>query len=318
MEQFVADVAAFARHLQANMPGVKIVLFGCSNAGLIAALARKEHRDIFIGAVTSSTAFKFKLANDEFYSFVSQELSNPSLGGSPQCLATLTNAHMDFVKSMETAEGRREVEKKLEICDGILDVVNNQIYTTIEANLLGVDLQYNDPRTNVDYRNIKKICGRLTEGSDAALDKLADIYNTNQPLPPLHCRGITASDVIDLFKNRMDNSPARLGFFEKCNTEGFLECSRGSCAFYTSKSWVDFWLMACKEGFGLSKDEILKNIADFQRYVKKDLNKTRNILSINGDADPWYPSSITKARKGLDVMWVKGASHCYWCTHSNE
>ncbi|KAF4672860.1 Thymus-specific serine protease [Perkinsus chesapeaki] len=310
MEQIIADVAAFGTNLQAKNPGVKI---------LIAALARKKHGDIFIGAVTSSTPFKFKLANDEYNSVLSQDLSSPSLGGSPQCLTTLTNAHMDFAKSMETAEGRREVEKKLKICDGILEDVNNQIYTTVMGNLLGTSLQYNDPGCTENYCNIKKICDRLTRGSDAALDKLADIYNTNKPLKPgYYCRRKTARLFIVTLKNRMSNSSRRLGYFDACNIAGFPECSSGSCPFYTSKSWVDFYLMLCKEGFGLSKDEILKNIADFQQYVEKDLDKTTNILSINGDADPWYPSSITKARMGLDIMWVKGASHCYWCGHSDK
>ncbi|KAF4654910.1 Thymus-specific serine protease [Perkinsus chesapeaki] len=222
--------------------------------------------------------------------------------------------------SMETAEGRREVEEKLRICAGVLEDVKNQTYITVDAGLLGMELQNSDPNCGLRilYCNIKRICDRLTKGSDPALDKLADIYNTNQPLKPGYCRMLSARLFFDLLKNRMDNSPLRLGFFGKCNTQGFLECSRGSCPFYTTKSSVDFWLMACKEGFGLSKDEILKNIADFQRYIEKDLDKTTNILSINGDADPWYPSSITEARKGLDVMWVKGASHCYWCGHSDK
>ncbi|KAF4675744.1 Thymus-specific serine protease [Perkinsus chesapeaki] len=319
MEQIVADVAAFGKDLQAKVPGVKIVLFGCSTAGLIAALARQKHRDIFIGAVTSSTAFKFKLANDVYYPVLSQDLSNPSLGGSPQCLATLTNAHMDFANSMGTAGGRREVEKKLKICDGLLEDVNDQIYTTTEGNLLGTNLQYNDPTCIKDYCNIRKICDRLTKGSDAALDKLADIYNTNQPTEPGSCRKRTARGLIDLLKNRMVESPRRLSAFYICNTRGLLaECSRGSCPFYTNKSWIDFWLMVCEEGFGLSRDEMLKNIGGFQQYVEESLNKATNILSINGDADPWYPSSITKARAGLEVMWVKGASHCYWCAHSDK
>ncbi|KAF4646559.1 Thymus-specific serine protease, partial [Perkinsus chesapeaki] len=99
-----------------------------------------------------------------YQSVASRQLSRPSLGGSPECLAAVTKAHADFQKMMATPQGRQETENKFRFCPGTLDNVTNQIYITIDGILLGTRIQYNDPTCTEDYCNIKKICQRLAKG----------------------------------------------------------------------------------------------------------------------------------------------------------
>ncbi|KAF4649497.1 Thymus-specific serine protease, partial [Perkinsus chesapeaki] len=62
--QSVEDVALFGRRLREETPNMKIVVFGCSTSGTVAAMARVHHPDIFLGAVLSSPGLKFKLVDD--------------------------------------------------------------------------------------------------------------------------------------------------------------------------------------------------------------------------------------------------------------
>ncbi|KAF4660410.1 Thymus-specific serine protease [Perkinsus chesapeaki] len=282
VEQMVGDVARFGGYLHTKVDNLKIILFGCSQAGMITAVAHQRHPEIFAGAVSSASPFKFELVDYKYNPVLSSDLANQYLGGSPQCLNLVGEAHTEFASSMVTAEGRRQVETKFGFCEEYMDDVNNQAYT------------------------------------GAALDRLAVIFNTNRPLKPGSCRKSGVKDLTNMLRNKMVLTRDMLAVFQICRNRGLIaECVEHKCPFCTSASWVDFWLMVCEEGFGISKAEVEKNVADLQAYVNK-LSGATNILSINGDADPWYPSSITQEREGLQVMWVKGASHCYWCTHENE
>ncbi|KAF4661429.1 Thymus-specific serine protease [Perkinsus chesapeaki] len=305
---------------------------------MIAALARQRHPKIFAGAVASSTPFKITPIDVKYWPHVAKDFSNPHLGGSPACVDVLTEAHQEYAQALKKVKGRRAVEEKFRYCDRYLEDVNNQIFSAIGGRLLGMSPQYNDPHRATDYHNIEKICGRLTNGrqgralsaevskllgylfSESSLDKLADIRNTNEPIPPGRCRGAPFRAFINLLRDSMSRDPDRLDLFHTCDSQGLFGSCDGSrtCPFYTKTNWVDFYLMVCKEGFGVSKDQFLRNVKDLQEYVGEDLHGANNILLINGDADPWYPSGITKGRPGLQVINVPDASHCFWCNMQNE
>ncbi|KAF4674402.1 Thymus-specific serine protease [Perkinsus chesapeaki] len=312
--QRVEDIAYLGRQLQEKFPNIKIVVFGCSTAGIIAGTAREKHSDVFIGAVVSSAPTNVKLIDDMYTLVEARDLSRPSLGGSPQCLAAVTKAHADFQKMMATPQGRQETENKFRFCPGTFDNVTNQLYATFGGNLFGFFLLYNDPTCTKDYCNIKRICQRLAKGSESVLDKLADIHNTNVPIKPGFCREGSIDLLMKVLRDANSSWKLRLDQFFVCYSRGLLtECKPGSCPFYTRGTGIDFWLMVCKEGFGLSRDDILESLERTQEYVGGNLHGATNILSINGDTDPWYPTSITKRRASLDVLRVKDEAHCAWC-----
>ncbi|KAF4673795.1 Thymus-specific serine protease [Perkinsus chesapeaki] len=161
---------------------LKILLFGYSYTGTLAAWARQQYPTSVTGAVASSSPFDIKVANDAYNSVAAADFERYDLGGSSACLSEVTKAHQAFSDALGSPEGQQKLEGTFRICRGNLATKNNQFLAAGSSALLGVPIQYNDPACQGKYCNIAKICERFTSGGDAPLEKLADIFNTNKPL----------------------------------------------------------------------------------------------------------------------------------------
>ncbi|KAF4717483.1 Thymus-specific serine protease, partial [Perkinsus olseni] len=64
--------------------------------------------------------------------------------------------------------------------------------------------------------------------------------------------------------------------------------------------------------FGLTQGSAETN----QRYGGKSVNNTDNILSINGDVDPWLGLSVTQSQPGSPAIVIPGAGHALWALMS--
>ncbi|KAF4672016.1 Thymus-specific serine protease [Perkinsus chesapeaki] len=299
---------------------MKIVLFGSSYTGSLASWARQLYPDLFIGAVASASPFDIKVAYDPYDSVAADDFSNPELGGSPQCLAEVTKAHAAFADILGTPGGRRMLEQKFHICRGTLDNRGNQLLATQGSTLLDFDLQSNDPSCSKDYCNIARICRRFTTGQEAALDKLAAVYNTNYPIPSTKCHDYDWSQELRELEDSRNSGARRLRALIGCNGRGlFVTCDESNrCPFMRSTDRLSHRLERCDRGFGISEEEVRQKVTEvYRKYGGKGLHNTTNVISINGNADPWYPVSITQKQPGVDVLMVEGASHCYWSLHEN-
>ncbi|KAF4669781.1 potassium channel tetramerization domain containing [Perkinsus chesapeaki] len=279
--QSVKDAVLFGEEMKERLPGVRIILFGCSHGGMIAALARKYSTEIFDGAIVSSAPLKLQLEYKQYAEILGEDFSNKKLGGSDQCLRVLRDAHIDIGGKLGSPEGRELLVEKFGLCHGDLEEQQLQESFTINGRTTGVNLLYNDPKCRKDYCNIQRICARLTTRKEPPLDALADIYKTNRPSG--RCLAKTVWSAIARYKNDKNCGGRRINVFDTCASTGLLPtCSH-----------------------------IRERIEELRAYVG-DFRSTTNILSINGNADPWYPSSIHEEGEGPEVELVQGASHYYW------
>ncbi|KAF4677174.1 Endoplasmic reticulum mannosyl-oligosaccharide 1,2-alpha-mannosidase [Perkinsus chesapeaki] len=311
--QSVEDIALFGEAIKNSVMGIKIILFGCSSAGTIAALARKYYPHIFDGAIVSSAPLKLQLKNEKYAEVLRNDFSNPKVGGSDTCLGVLRDAHETIGERLRSADGRRYLESKFNLCEGDLESQQAQRLLTIYGSATGVALQNNNPLCETDYCNIEKICRRLTTGKDSPLDMLAAIHRAN--IPERSCSSEIIRERVTKFKDVNNSDSNKITWFGICSSRGLLaSCQQPTCPFVTSDGddWFNLLIWFCSEGFRISEKEVLEGVQELIEYVG-DFRSTTNILSINGDADPWYPSSIFKEGEGPEVEMVQGASHCYWC-----
>ncbi|KAF4651414.1 Thymus-specific serine protease [Perkinsus chesapeaki] len=277
----------------------------------VAALARKYYPLTFDGAILSSAPLKFQLEDPEYTKVLGKDFSNRGLGGSTQCLSALKEAHSAIGEKLASPEGRRQLEKTFNIHEGDLEAREVQTAFTLHGRSTGLVVQNNDPLCKGEYCNVEKVCKKLTEGP-TPLDMLATIYKARH-------RGDLAAGVKEYLARLKDEkipSADRMREFRICSSRGLIStCNSATCSFFTrsENSWFDYGTWLCREGFGISKEDILQGVEELRKYVG-DFRNTTNILSINGDADPWYPSSIFREGEGPEVQMVGNASHCYWCS----
>ncbi|KAF4659814.1 Thymus-specific serine protease [Perkinsus chesapeaki] len=221
----------------------------------IAASARKYYPDVFDGAIVSSAPLKFQLEMPTYTEVLTKDFINSDLGGSSECLTVLKDAHSAIGEKLGSPEGRRKLEKTLDIHEGDLGTRKVQTLLTFNGLLTGADLQYNDPLCEEEYCNIQKICKKFTEGGATPLDMLATIYKASKPT-----RGLAALLKASLaeLKDAKSSGDGRMSQFHTCSSEGLLlTCDSAACPFFTriENSWLDYGTWLCQEGFGISKED---------------------------------------------------------------
>ncbi|KAF4675446.1 Thymus-specific serine protease [Perkinsus chesapeaki] len=145
--QSVQDVVVVGQNIKSSLPGIRIILFGCSAGGTVAALARKYYPLTFDGAILSSAPLKFQLENPEY--------------------GHLKEAHSAIGEKLASPEGRRQLEKTFDIHEGDLETREAQTTLTLLGQSTGLVVQNNDPLCKGEYCKVKKVCKKLTEGGDA-------------------------------------------------------------------------------------------------------------------------------------------------------
>ncbi|KAF4681824.1 Thymus-specific serine protease [Perkinsus olseni] len=111
----------------------------------------------------------------------------------------------------------------------------------------------------------------------------------------------------------------KLHWFLKCTQfPTFDTCSTGSqCPWVRMDDSLKYFFSICEDAFDITHEEIVRGSAETnQRYGGKSVNNTDNILSINGDVDPWLGLSVTQSQPGSPAIVIPGAGHALWALMS--
>ncbi|KAF4662481.1 hypothetical protein FOL47_006216 [Perkinsus chesapeaki] len=311
IHQTVEDCPTILPHRKEhlNAPNLKIILFGDSYPGALAAWVRQKHPAQFVGAVSSSSAFDVQLALEKYSTIEADDLSNKNLGGSEACLEKVVKAHKTFGDWLGSADKGRQLERKFKLCKNQLEARSNQIalYSSqIESwsdRLLGIFVQENDPECKEVYCNIERVCKRLGETEDP-LDAVASVYLVNNPVPAGACRLVEWPFLMKRLTDPHNKSGERMREFVYCR--GFAQrqpCTeKNNCPWLRTDDVLKQAITAC-EAFDISEEKLKKYVAEVQtEYGGKELSGATNILSINGGADPWISASITEDKVGVRAL----------------
>ncbi|KAF4663934.1 Thymus-specific serine protease [Perkinsus olseni] len=338
-EQFIEDMQRLAEHLRNRILGrwkapPKFVIFGNSLTGRVATWARVTYPRVFVGAVASSSAVEgvveckdnivcFPSFNDR----VAAAFANEIIGGSPECLQAVTRAHEIFGNHLHTAAGRKQLVEIFGLSEGDLDDPRDQWMRTGNG-LLGFAVKANDPTCPDPYCNVAKICEKMVAvaaeavaGSESEeqrwLEALATIENANTP--PSNDKTPNIKARIEWVRNSATRGHDKLHWFLKCTQfPTFDTCSTGSqCPWVRMNDSLKYFFSICEDAFDITREEVARESAETNRkYGGKTLNNTDNILSINGDVDPWLSLSVTQSQPGSPAITIPGAGHALWALMS--
>lgn len=315
-EQALQDVAHFHEHISAQYGLTKRnkwITFGGSYPGMVAALSRLRFPHLIFASVSSSAPLEASVEMPGYNAVVAHSMSARIVGGSDLCLRAIKEGHQAVGEHLQTAEGRRFIEKKFNIClPRALDDVRNQEQFAGDG-VVYLPVQSNDPSCTEDYCNIAKICDHMTDLSlGTPLDRLAALASIQNGG---HCSNPNYESMIAFWSS--PKNPDRTWLYQTCTQWGFYQtCTTGSeCPYTQGLHTLDVDLDLCARAFGVSAQQVTQSVANaLSTFGGKGIQSTR-IFSTNGEIDPWHANSVLRAPNAEELTsWVPGASHHFW-TH---
>ncbi|CEF99283.1 Twin-arginine translocation pathway, signal sequence [Ostreococcus tauri] len=337
--QALEDVVAFVKYV-ADAYGLRttpsddgrngsysrVIAFGGSYPGMLAAWSRVKYPHAIHAAVASSAPIRAELDMRGYYDVVGKALREKDVGGSDACFDAVSETfESELNEALKTPEGRRALETRFNVCgDAALDQFGGRdgFADVLRAMF---PAQNNDPSCEMEDTsclNIAKACTMMTRAETGKrLDALASVVKV------VFGSSCVSLDGAAYMRELMSETPNPLGEGERqwtwqtCTEFAFFQtCEKDSgCPFkldpptmpLSSYQWI------CAQVFGVSAEQT-KNAVERSnaRYGGITPGGTR-ILFPSGSVDPWIANSFvsnTFSPKWEPAFVVPGASHHAW-TH---
>lgn len=317
-EQALGDIATFVQLINEQYkltPSNRWITWGGSYPGMVAALARFRYPHLIYGAVSSSAPLEPVVDMVGYNEVVAESMKAPIVGGSDECLNIIVEGHQEVGNQLQTADGRRSLEKQFNICvPGTLENEKNR--EEFAGNgVVYLPVQSNDPACTTPLCNISSICNYLTTtATGTSIERLAALAKEQSPT----C-GVPSYDAMIKFWASPKN-PDRSWLYQTCTEWGFYQtCNVGTkCPYTQGLHTTDVDYDICLQAFGIPKDQVDAQIQNtLSIYGGDDILGSR-IIFTNGEIDPWRANSVLVPPNAYEpTQWVNGASHHYW-THPSS
>lgn len=334
-QQALEDLAAFLAYASEKYnvrttpraeggPYGRVIAFGGSYPGMLAAWARVKYPHVVHASVASSAPVRAEVDMRGYYDVVGAALREKDVGGSDACYDAVSEAFgRGLNEALKTPEGRRGLEKRFNVCgERALDAFGGR--DAFGEILRAVfPAQSNDPSCAMDDEtcfNIAKACDAMTSKEDT-LDALATYVarvfrGQCVPLESEAYMAMLASTTPD-----PTGDGERQWTWQTCTEFAFFQtCEADSeCPFKLDPPTMPlasyFWI--CAKFFGISEEQTRRAVDSTNaRYGGITPGGTR-ILFPSGSVDPWIANSFTSqtfAPRWEPAFVVPGASHHAW-TH---
>ena len=229
----------------------------------------------------------------------------------------ITQGHATIRSLLDSSEGRRKLEEDFSVCHpNALDDKYNQVEFA-GSGVIYLPIQSNDPACATDYCNIGKICAYITDESSgpAPYDKLVSFSKIQRNDK---CMSASYNAIKESYKSAQN--PGRSWLYQTCSEWGFyMTCHESSkCPYARNLPNLEVSLDLCNEAFGISADDVKKNIAYAnEMYGGASIQGTR-IMFPNGVVDPWSANGVLVSPNSQEpTFMVAGTSHHFW-THTSK
>ena len=347
--QALYDVAAFLTYAADRFgftPDTRVVAFGGSYPGILAAWARLRFPHLVHAAVASSAPVAAVLNFRGYNDAVGSALASPAVGGDAACLGATRAAFAALGDALRTPAGRRSLEAAFPVCAPLAQPRSTNATSSppqpvgplddsVAAAGLTEDLgelfpaQANDPACAKPACSIARVCAvmRGDAGNDAAVDaaattplqRLAALAAVALPAGVCVGQGSVAA-AIELGDITLAGGGGRIWLWQTCTEFGFYQtCDPDSSCPFTSSPWLNdlpSWAAVCRTAFG---DAVASATAAAVAAVATEYGGLRpgssRVMYVNGEFDPWYAASVAvPPGEETPVLLVRGASHHPW-TH---
>lgn len=327
-EQALADVAAFVSFFRTeyNLTAEnKIVTFGGSYPGMMAAWSRLFYPELIHASIASSAPVEAQLDYTGYLNTVAASMANTGVGGSPMCAEILKSGYAEVGEMLLDPSSQATLEADFNVCPGSLENKDNWVvFTETLGGLLPV--QENDPACTTPVCNIDAVCKVATQ--ELAHDStpyaaIVQIYNQAGGA------GGTCLNVSNAAQNAMlaDPNPPRgsgqaldrAWTYLCCTMYAFWQtCEPNSQCLSVSTPFVNniaSYQQGCTAAYGISPQATAAAVKKTNAWSGGATNpKGSRVLWANGGIDPWHVLSVLSPVNGMPTVFDPLSSHHFW-TH---
>mmetsp|Transcript_2166 Transcript_2166/g.4975 ORF Transcript_2166/g.4975 Transcript_2166/m.4975 type:complete len:589 (-) Transcript_2166:29-1795(-) len=317
---FVSTVVVPRAHNQAK---VRVITFGGSYPGMLAAWARLKYPHLVHGAVSNSAPVQAQLDFPEYNDRVSYDLANDEVG---DCLRILEEGHAEIAQlltSSRDVDSREQVATLFNVCGGEATLVDNKnVSAFLGDGVVFVPAQSNDPSCDDRMCNIDHLCSSLIaarEVTGSNVKALAAVSKQQRGNSTACIEVDWEGTIRYLSSDEAKEEGLRSWLWQTCTEFGFYQTceAASSCPYGKGYHTIDLDLEICRRAFGITEGNVWSNVQQsIEQYGGWNIDASR-ILFVNGDIDPWAMLGVDfdhGSSSALSTIWVEGASHHFW-TH---
>eukprot|EP00913_Durusdinium_trenchii_P014786 g13868.t1 len=248
-------------------------------------LQRCEVDELYPGKFAASVASSAPLlAQANFVGYndvVASALTAPSVGGTPECLATYSKGHAEAAEMMKTPMGRRALEKMFNLCGyNPLDNSDNIAYWAGTDGIVSTVPQYNKATCEYTYCNeTLQLMSEFQRAESIARGRKA------------YVESMTLEKKVPGTDPKAGDQFGRLWTYQTCTEFGWYQtCEEGTnCPYTKGYNTIQWALELCQLLFDISPAQVLANIDATNRYYGgSNFPDATKVVFPNGEVDPWH------------------------------
>ncbi|CAN8028153.1 unnamed protein product, partial [Ixodes persulcatus] len=307
VEQALADYAYLLTHLKAHVPGAgdsKVVSFGGSYAGMLAAWFRLKYPHVTTAALASSAPILLFTGMTPCNAF-SQVVTKAFAKESEQCTNAIRTSFEVMRKQAVTDGGAKALKEQFRLCKPLAP----SNYTVLRDwfwDAYAYLAMFNYPYATkvpllVPGHPVKEACKFLEKNFTDDQSLLDGIYQAISVFT--NYTGKTNCNDLP------DSALSLLGGWgiQLCNEMVMPICSNGKTDMFFELPWIIENVTAkCEKTFGLTPDVNKAALI----FGGKNISAASNIIFSNGDLDPWSAGGVlTNLSDSLIALYITEAAH---------
>ncbi|XP_058805527.1 putative serine protease K12H4.7 isoform X2 [Phymastichus coffea] len=298
VDQALADVANFIDNIKfnKNISDSKVVVFGGSYAGNMAAWIRIKYPHLIQGAVASSAPLYAKTEFHEYYELVTTSLKRYDA----DCPTQVQRAFETVEEILASEGGAEKIQSIFNLCKAPNIKSDDDIGFLMNflSEIFAGPVQYN--KVVNGKSSIGALCDVMLDRSKGEpIDRLANLIDKAVKCP-------------DAEYSKFVESMREIDWSYGATFRYYQTTSSNKTAFGSSVK-LDLFVNICTDVFGKYYERSLVDYTVAKTNVDYGgrLPDVSNVIFVNGDVDPWHALSVlSDLNEFSPAILIRGSSHC--------
>ncbi|XP_014206647.1 putative serine protease K12H4.7 [Copidosoma floridanum] len=310
VDQALADVAYFVKEKKAEREAedAKVVVFGGSYSGNMAAWMRIKYPHLIQGAVASSAPVYAKADFYEYYETVTEALKRHG----DECVASVKVAIEQTEEMLASQAGAEMIQILFNLCSAVNVTSRNEVsyFMNYVAEKFAGAVQYNKGGVGRNS-TIGGLCATMADKKiGAPVKRLATLFKKESCT-----KDADYSNFLETMRSeKFEPSEAtRQWFFQTCTEYGYYQTTNSSRSVFGTLFELDFFVDLCQNLYGEYYDKNLLEYGVSRTNIQYGgrLPDVTNVIFTNGDVDPWHRLSVLEdLNESSPAILISGTSHC--------